>query len=79
VHAHVGRTREPEPPIASFLKSMLIGGGPVNAVVRGMNQRLARPTGFFFRVFRSFRGYSLCCGSDVYPDELSGRIASKVA
>jgi hypothetical protein len=22
-----------EPPIASFLKSMLIGGGPVNAVV----------------------------------------------
>ena len=24
-----------EPPIASFLKSMLIGGGPVNAVVIG--------------------------------------------
>jgi hypothetical protein len=23
-----------EPPIASFLKSMLIGGGPVNASVR---------------------------------------------
>ena len=23
-----------EPPIASFLKSMLIGGGPVNAAVR---------------------------------------------
>ena len=23
-----------EPPVASFLKSMLIGGGPVNAIVR---------------------------------------------
>jgi hypothetical protein len=29
-----------EPPIASFLKSMLIGGGPVNASVR--RQDLAR-------------------------------------
>jgi hypothetical protein len=23
-----------EPPIASFLRSMLVGGGPVNAIVR---------------------------------------------
>ncbi len=26
-----------EPPIASFLKSMLIGGGPVNAAVAFLN------------------------------------------
>ena len=27
-----------EPPIASFLKSMLIGGGPVNAVVLSLEE-----------------------------------------
>ncbi len=27
-----------EPPTASFVKSMLIGGGPVNATVRPHNQ-----------------------------------------
>ena len=30
-----------EPPIASFLKSMLIGVGPVNAPVRAADQRLS--------------------------------------
>ena len=32
-----------EPPIASFLKSMLIGGGPVNAaVLKSKNQECRR-------------------------------------
>jgi hypothetical protein len=30
-----------EPPIASFLKSMLIGGGPVNAAVRRTSNSVA--------------------------------------
>jgi hypothetical protein len=36
-----------EPPIASFLKSLLIGGGPVNAAVRCSN--LPGPSQVFFR------------------------------
>jgi hypothetical protein len=31
-----------EPPVASFLKSMLIGGGPVNAIVRASKRALSQ-------------------------------------
>ncbi len=31
-----------EPPVASFLKSMLIGGGPVNATVLSENNMIDR-------------------------------------
>jgi hypothetical protein len=39
-----------EPPIASFLKSMLIGGGPVNATVLYLDPRL-KCVMFFMRQF----------------------------
>jgi len=35
-----------EPPIASFVKSMLIGGGPVNAGVRRLNAHTKCPNYF---------------------------------
>jgi len=34
VHAHAGRTGEPEPPITRVFKSQFFGGGPVTAAVR---------------------------------------------